>query len=421
MQGKTVVLGVSGGIAAYKACEVASRLTQEGATVHVVMTASAQRFVTPVSFQALTHQPVYTSLWPSHADHEAGVYAAMAHIGLADSADIILIAPASANVIARLAHGMADDLLTTLALATRAPLIVAPAMNPAMLSHPATQRNLAALRELGYTIIEPESGRMACEHVGTGRLPATETLIAQLRAVLVKTTGNPIKDLAGKKVLVTAGPTREALDPVRYIGNRSSGRMGYSLAAEAAARGADVVLVSGPSALPTPHGVQRIDVTTTQEMLEAVLEHASASDIIIAAAAPADFRPARVAAQKIKKRETSNGKLTIRLTPNPDIIAEVGRRKESHQVTVGFAAETQNTTAEARLKLGTKNLDAIVANDVTQSDAGFEVATNRVTWITTETEEAWPLLTKHEVAARILDKIQNLIYDRFVNWLTADA
>jgi phosphopantothenoylcysteine decarboxylase/phosphopantothenate--cysteine ligase len=415
MQGKTVVLGVSGGIAAYKACELASRLTQDGVTVHVVMTESAQRFVAPLSFQALTHQPVHTSLWPDSTEGEAGVYAAMAHIGLANEADAVLVAPASANVIARLAHGLADGLLTTLILATRAPVLVAPAMNPKMLAHPATQKNLATLCELGYKIIEPESGRMACEHIGSGRLPETEVLITALREVLsdnVEAHGSaPATQsnlpLQGKTVLVTAGPTREPLDPVRFLSNRSSGKMGYAIAGEAAARGARVLLVIGPTNLPAPGGIERLDVTTTQEMFDAVTQHMAECDIIISAAAPADYRATNIAAQKIKKQ--NGGTIQIELVPTPDIIAHVGRIKRANQIVVGFAAETENLLDEARRKLHDKNLDAIVANDVTQSDAGFDVETNRVTWVSAAVVETWPLLPKREVAARILDQAQEML------------
>jgi len=410
MRGKSIILGVSGGIAAYKACELASRLTQQGARVQVVLTAGAQHFVPPLTFQALTHQPVHTSLWPAASDGEAGVFAAMAHIGLADSADAILIAPASANLIARLAHGLADDLLSTLVLATRAPILIAPAMNPIMLAHPATQRNLSALRELGYRIVEPDSGRMACEHVGAGRLPPTETLIAQLRAALpdgAAQTENP-QDLAGKKVLITAGPTREALDPVRFLSNRSSGRMGYNLAEEAAARGAETILISGPCQLAAPPAVLRVDVTTTQEMFDAVSARAPHCDIIIAAAAPADFRAANPASQKIKKQDSVGATLNLELIAAPDIIAAVGQRKQPHQIVVGFAAETGDPRAEAQRKLQSKHLDAVVANDITLDGAGFEVDTNRVLWVTAENVEEWPLLSKRAVAARIFDRLIDL-------------
>jgi phosphopantothenoylcysteine decarboxylase/phosphopantothenate--cysteine ligase len=281
MNGKTLVLGVSGGIAAYKACELASRLTQAGAAVHVVLTPGAQKFVQPLTFQALTHHPVHTDLWPEDSGDEAGVFAAMAHIGLADRVDAVLIAPASANIIARLAYGLADDLLSTIVLATRAPVLLAPAMNPQMLANAATQRNLRTLQEFGYYVIEPETGRMACEHVGSGRLPETAVLINALQRVL--DSSSVTRDLGGKTVLVTAGPTREPLDPVRFLSNRSSGKMGYAIAEEAARRGARVWLVSGPTQLTCPGGVQKVDVTTTQQMLEAAAQYAPECDFVIAA------------------------------------------------------------------------------------------------------------------------------------------
>ena len=403
MRGKEIVLGVCGGVAAYKACELASHLTQDGAIVHTVLTQNAMRFVSALSFQALTHQPVHTSLWPQTGESEAGVFAAMAHIDLADRADAIIIAPATANLLAKLANGLADDLLTTLILATRAPILIAPAMNPAMFSHPATQRNLKTLRELGYSLIEPDSGRMACEHVGAGRLPDTPTLISALEAVLW-----PPQDLAGKQVLITAGPTREALDAVRYLSNRSSGRMGYALANEAARRGAKVLLVSGPTNLSAPTGVETINVTTAREMHDAVLARMARTDIFIAAAAPADFRAEQIAPDKIKKRELKDGVLRLELSANPDIVKEAGRVKKSGAIIIGFAAETRDVVAEAQIKLREKGLDAIVANDVSQSDAGFDVETNRVIWITSETVEEWPLLSKTEVAARIFDGVLGL-------------
>jgi phosphopantothenoylcysteine decarboxylase/phosphopantothenate--cysteine ligase len=399
MHGKTILLGVSGSIAAYKACELASRLTQSGAIVPVVLTSGAQKFVSPLTFQALTRQPVHSSLWPQDSSGESGVTAAMAHIGLAEKADAILIAPASANCIARLAHGLSDDLLTTLVLAARCPILIAPAMNPAMLEHPATQNNLEILRGFGYQLIDPESGRMACEHIGQGRLPETEVSIAHLQRVLAPTP----QTLAGKTVLITAGPTREMLDPVRYLTNRSSGKMGYALAQAAQERGARVVLISGPTQLKAPGGVQVENVITTQEMHDAAMRHAPSCDVIIASAAPADYRPAQIAAQKIKKQGTQN--LTLDLVPTPDIIAAVGAQKRAGQIIIAFAAETENLTHEARRKMQAKNADAIVANDITQEGAGFDVSTNRVTWIMQNDEETWPLLSKKEVAARILDKV----------------
>lgn len=399
MTGKTILLGVSGSIAAYKACELASRLTQNGVLVPVVLTEGAQKFVAPLTFQALTRQPVYTSLWPHDSASESGVLAAMAHIGLAEKADAILIAPASANCMARLAQGLSDDLLTTLVLAARCPVLLAPTMNPAMLEHPATQNNLEILRGFGYRIIEPESGRMACEHIGQGRLPETEVLISHLQKVLAPAQ----QTLAGKTVLITAGPTREMLDPVRYITNRSSGKMGYALAQAAQERGAKVVLISGPTQLKAPGGVQIENVSSTQQMHDAVLQHAPQCDVIIASAAPADFRPARIATQKIKKQGAEN--LALDLVPTPDIIAAVGAQKRAGQIVIAFAAETENLKDEARRKMQAKNADAIVANDITQEGAGFEVSTNRVTWITQNAEETWPLLPKDEVAARIWEKV----------------
>ena len=373
MQDKTIVLGVCGGIAAYKSCDLASQLTQRGARVQVVMSANAARFVTPLTFQALTQQPVHTSLWPETHD-ASGVAASMAHINLANEADAIIVAPATANCLARLAHGLADDLISTLILATRAPVLLAPAMNPAMLEHAATQNNLQVLAALNYQIIAPESGRMACEHVGAGRLPTTEVLISHLERALAGA-----KDMEKLHVLVTAGPTREMLDPVRYLSNRSSGRMGYAIAATCAQRGASVTLISGPTSLPCPLDVTRIDVTSAQEMQRAVEACFAQCDVFIGAAAPADYRAREVSTQKIKK----NGKaiLSLDFITNPDIIGAIGARKRENQILIGFAAETQNVLDNARQKLHTKNLNAIVANDVTQSDAGFDVDTNRVTWI----------------------------------------
>lgn len=406
MKNKTIVLGVSGGIAAYKACELASRLTQMQVRVPVVMTSGAQKFVQPITFAALTHEPVYTSLWPHSFEGERDQYNAMAHIKLADEADAILIAPASANCIARLAHGLSDDLLSTLILATRAPILVAPAMNPQMLAHAATQKNLQNLRELGYHIIEPDSGRMACEHIGSGRLPETEVLISHLRQAVEGVIESTSRDYEGKTVLITAGPTREALDPVRFLSNRSSGKMGYALAEVATRRGANVILVSGPTQLQTPPGVQRIDVVSTQQMFDAAVKHASSCDLIIAAAAPADFRPASYQKQKIKK---ANASTQLVLEPTPDIVANLAQNKRAHQIVIGFAAETGSVVSEAQRKLGAKDLDAIVFNDITETGAGFDSDTNRVTWITPGATEAWPLLSKREVSTRILDKAIELL------------
>ena len=401
MHGKTIILGIGGGIASYKIADLASKLTQRGADVHAVLTDSATRFIAPLTFQTLTHNPALTSLWVEPNNADAGLSAGMPHIALADRADLIVIAPATANLISKLARGAGDDLLTTLVLASRAPVAVAPAMNPQMLNHPATQRNLAVLREFGYQIIEPESGRMACEHVGTGRLPATPELINWIENALF-----PVRDLEGLRVVVTAGPTRENLDPVRYLSNRSSGKMGYAIAENAAARGAKVTLVSGPTNLLAPRNVERINVQTALEMRAATASAFAACDALIAAAAPADFRAANAPAQKIKRGERTD--LTLELVANPDIVRECAQSKRAGQIVVGFAAETGDPTTEATRKLREKNLDAIVANDVSAPDAGFDVETNRVIWIAPGVTEAWPLLRKSEVAARIWDAILKL-------------
>jgi phosphopantothenoylcysteine decarboxylase/phosphopantothenate--cysteine ligase len=421
LAGRIIVLGVGGGIAAYKICELASRLTQRGAIVQTVLTKSAEQFVTPLTFAALTGQPVHSSLWPQDFSTTSGVMASMAHIDLARQADAILIAPATADLISKLAHGAADDLLTTLALATTAPVLVSPSMNPLMLQHPATQHNLKLLEELGYTIIDPESGRTACREEGSGRLPETKVLLEALENTLqkVETASRRLKkqqDAASTKVLsplhnrtvlITAGPTREALDPVRFLGNRSSGKMGYALAIAAEALGAKVLLVSGPVQIAAPQGIQILPVTSTEEMYEAVLSNASQCDIIIAAAAPADFRPAKVATQKLKKR--GNEPLHLHLEPTPDIIAAVAANKTSGQVIIGFAAETNDGVENARKKLMAKNLDAVVLNDVTQPGAGFETETNQVTWVAPDQNEEWPMMPKRKVAERILERAAELL------------
>jgi phosphopantothenoylcysteine decarboxylase/phosphopantothenate--cysteine ligase len=398
MQGKTIVLGIGGGIASYKIADLASKLTQRGADVHAVLTHSATKFIAPLTFQALTHNSALTSLWVGENNEESGKSAGMPHIALADGADLILIAPATADLIAKLAGGFGDDLLTTLILATRAPIAIAPAMNPTMLAHPATQRNLQVLRDFGWHIIEPDAGRMACEHVGSGRLPETAELMSEIERILF-----PNLDLAGKTVVITAGPTRENLDPVRYLTNRSSGKMGYALAENAAARGAKVMLISGPTNLPTPQNVEKVPVETALQMLEATKSAFQNADILVAAAAPADFRVLEAAPQKIKRGDQKLSE--IQLIANPDIVASCAATKKSGQIAVGFAAETGNLVEEARRKLATKNLDVIVANDVTQADAGFDVDTNRVTWISAQNQSEWPLMTKNEVAARIWDEI----------------
>ena len=401
MRGKTIILGIGGGIASYKIADLASKITQNGADVHAVLTESATRFIAPLTFQTLTHNPALTSLWVAPENADSGLSAGMPHIGLADRADLILVAPATANLISKLAQGAGADLLTTLVLATRAPIAIAPAMNPQMLAHPATQRNLQTLRDWGYHLIEPDAGRMACEHVGMGRLPGTPELIQFIEKIVA-----PARDLDGWKVVVTAGPTREDLDPVRFLSNRSSGKMGAALAQNAAARGARVTLISGPTNLMAPPRVARVNVTTALEMREATLRVFEDCDVLIAAAAPADFRAANVPTHKVKRGDQSE--LTLKLVANPDIVRECAQNKRAGQIVIGFAAETGDPIIEAMRKLREKNLDAIVANDVSAPDAGFDVETNRVTWITSESAHAWPLLRKTEVAARVWDEVAKL-------------
>ena len=401
MRGKTIILGVGGGIASYKIADLASKLTQNGADVHAVLTASATRFIAPLTFQTLTHNPALTSLWVEPNNPDNGLSAGMPHIALADRADLVLVAPATADLISRLAQGTGDDLLTTLVLATRAPVAVAPAMNPEMLRHPATRRNLEVLREFGYRIIDPNEGRMACEHVGAGRLPETPQLMEWIEGALF-----PRRDLEGTKVVVTAGPTRENLDAVRYLSNRSSGKMGYALAQNAAERGANVTLISGPTNLAAPSNVERQNVTTALEMRDATARAFADCDVLIAAAAPADFRAASATQGKIKRGDQT--RMSLELEANPDIVRECASQKKAGQIVVGFAAEIGDPTEEARRKLREKGLDAIVANDVSAPGAGFDVETNRVWWITQADADAWPLMPKSEVAARIWDEIGNL-------------
>ncbi len=401
MHGKTIVLGIGGGIAAYKIADLASKLTQRGADVHAVLTQAATRFIAPLTFTALTHNPAQTELWPTGEGARAGLAAGMPHIELADKADLVFIAPASADLLARLAGGFADDLLTTLVSATRAPIAVAPAMNPTMLARPATVRNLATLRADGFHIIEPDAGRMACEHVGTGRLPETAELLERIEGLLF-----PRRDLAGKRVLITAGPTREALDPVRFLSNRSSGKMGFALAQVARERGASVTLVCGPTSVPPPDGVEVVRVETAEQMLAATLGVFEACDILVACAAPADFRAAAPAAQKIKRGELQT--LSLELVANPDIVGACGARKRANQLVIGFAAETENLETNARRKLAEKHLDAVIANDVSQSGAGFDADSNAATFITQTGRVQWELLSKTALAGHVWDEVARL-------------
>lgn len=391
--GRHIVMGVTGSIAAYKAVEVVSRLRKLGAEVHVIMTRAAREFVTETTFREISGQHVAGDMWaPVHAFQ-------VEHIALAKLADLVLVAPATAHVLAKAAHGLADDMLSTTLLATRAPVFFAPAMNTNMYENVATQENLQTLRKRGCHIIEPDSGHLACGTSGKGRLPEPAAIVVEVVRYFTQSQA-----LAGRKVLVTAAGTREPIDPVRFLGNRSTGRMGFAVAAEAARRGAEVTLIAGPTSLRAPAGVRRIDVETAQEMRAAVLAAYDAADIVIKTAAVADYRPATVAEHKIKKSE---GELTLTLVRNPDILYELGQKK-IRQVLVGFAAETRDVAAYARAKLAKKNLDFIVANNVAESDAGFGAETNRVTIYGADgSEERYPLLSKAEVAAHILDKAQS--------------
>ncbi len=363
---KRVLLGVSGGIAAYKSPDLVRRLRERGHEVRVVMTRGAQDFITPLSLQAVSGQSVHTTLLDEQAE------AAMGHIELARWADVVLIAPATADIIARLAHGLADDLLTTLCLATEAPIVLAPAMNHRMWVAPATQANVETLTTRGVRLLGPGSGDQACGEVGEGRMLEPAQLAADLDAGVPAGPGDT--GLAGLGVLITAGPTREAIDPVRYISNHSSGKMGYAVAAAARAAGASVILVSGPSDLPVPPGVERVQVESAAEMRDAVLSRVDGCDIFIAAAAVADYRPAKKSEQKIKKKASA---LEIALVRNPDILAEVAAGDHA-PFTVGFAAETEKLEAHARDKLERKSLDMIAANTVAGANAGFGVDTNRL-------------------------------------------
>ncbi len=392
----SIVLGVTGGIAAYKAADLASKLVQAGATVDVVMTEAATRFVGPLTFQALTGRPVHIGPFRLLEQTE------MPHLSLAQRAHLLVIAPATANTLAKLAHGLADNLLCAVALATRAPLVLAPAMDTDMWDHPATRENLEVLRRRGAWIVGPGEGRLASGRIGRGRMAEVGEILGTIRLVLGR--DGP---LAGKRVLVTAGGTQEPLDPVRYLGNRSSGKMGYALAQTALDRGATVILVTAPTALPAPVGAKRVEVRTAEEMCDAVLAAVPECDILVMAAAVADFRPAEVVGQKIKKEAAG---LTLRLERTPDILAEVAVERERSgrpSLVIGFAAETEDLLRHARAKLEAKRLDLIVANDVSSPDSGFGADTNRVILLDRHgLEQALPLLPKEEVAGRIWDWVE---------------
>ena len=391
MKKPCVVLGVTGGIAVYKACELLRLLQKRGIDVFVVMTQNACRFVAPLTFETLSGHPVAVDTFDRPQTWE------VEHIALAKRADLFLIAPATANIMGKMACGIADDMLSTTVMATRAPVLVAPAMNTGMWENAAVQQNVKTLRARGVEIVAPVSGHLACGDNGAGKLEDV-AVIAERACVLLFAK----KDMEGLRVMVTAGPSREALDPVRYISNRSSGKMGYAIALAAQKRGAEVTLLSGPVAIEAPQGVKLVPFTTTQELLDRASELAQEQDLLIQAAAPADYRAKEVAPQKIKKQ--GGEPMTFTLVENPDVAATLGKAKRSGQVFVGFAAETNDVLAHARDKLARKNLDMIVANDVTRPGAGFDVDTNIVTLITKDGQEALPMMSKAEVAQRILDR-----------------
>ena len=394
-----ITLGVTGGVAAYKAAELVRRLQQEGFTVQVVMTRFAREFITPLTFAALSGQKVITDLF-AESGGEANLESAIEHIAVAQRTDLLLVAPATADVIAKFARGIADDFLTTLHLASTAPVVLAPAMNVNMWNHPATQENLGMLRARGVHIVQPDEGYLACGMTGPGRLAGQEAIVAAVQEAL-----KVQRDFVGETVLVTAGPTCEDIDPVRYITNRSSGKMGYAVAEAAARRGARVVLISGPTSLDAPAGVERVNVRTALEMQQAVRQHFGKASVGIFAAAVADYRPAETVSQKIKR---SKDVLEIRLESNPDILASVAAEKGARLV-VGFAAETDRIAENARKKLTAKNADLIVANDVTAEGAGFDLDTNVVTLFARDGRDLpLPKMTKSEVAGRILDEVVRL-------------
>ena len=391
LSGKTVVLGITGGIAAYKMANVASALRKTGAEVHCILTENATKFITPLTFETLTNNRCIVDTFDRNFQYD------VAHVSLAKKADVMLIAPATANVIAKLAHGLADDMLTTTVLAARCPKLVAPAMNTGMLENPATQENLQTLRRYGFQIIAPVTGMLACKDVGSGKLPEPETLVEEVYRVIARE-----KDMAGLHVTVTAGPTQEALDPVRFLTNHSSGKMGYAIAREAALRGAEVTLISGPVSLEPPMHVRLVSVTTARDMLEAVQAALPQTDILIKAAAVADYRPASIADNKLKKKD---GELSIPLERTEDILGWVAEHRHEGLFVCGFSMETENMLENSKKKLEKKNLQMIVANNLKTQGAGFGVETNVVTLITKDGAKELPLMAKTAVAGKLLDEI----------------
>jgi phosphopantothenoylcysteine decarboxylase/phosphopantothenate--cysteine ligase len=397
-----IALGVTGGIAAYKAAEVLRTLQDRGIRVQVIMTRAAQEFVKPLTFAALSGEKVITGMFSPGEEQEPNVDSAVEHIAVAQSIDALVVVPATADILAHFAQGIATDFLTTLYLATTAPVVVAPAMNVNMWNHPATQANLEILRKRGVKIVEPGAGYLACGMVGHGRLAENDAIVAAVLEVL-----GASQDLSGETVLITAGPTREKIDPVRYLTNRSSGRMGYALAEAAVRRGARVLLVSGPTSLTPPGAAEVTRVESTEEMRDAVLDLLPQASIVIKTAAVADYRPKSAAGQKIKRK----GPMTLELEATPDILKELSSKKTS-QIIVGFAAETENVLENARQKLLAKNIDAIVVNDVSREGIGFDSDRNAVTIITRDDVVEVPETTKWEVAQRVLDQIVKLRQQR---------
>jgi phosphopantothenoylcysteine decarboxylase/phosphopantothenate--cysteine ligase len=391
---KTIVLGVTGGIAAYKAAELASKLTQAGARVEVIMTEAATKFISPLTFRSLTDRPVVTSMWELASEFS------IEHVALAEAADVVVIAPATANIIAKLAAGIADDMLSCTVLATRAPVIIAPAMHSGMWENSITQENVAKLKKRGLVFVGPEYGRLASGGMGQGRFAEIEKIVGTISQVLGRKG-----DLEGKRIVVTAGGTQEAVDPVRFVGNRSSGKMGYAVAEAARDRGAEVILVTAPTALPDPAGMTVVHIESAAQMRKAVTKAVAEADALIMAAAVADYQPRSRAKQKIKSEATGTS-LTLRLVRTPDILSEV----KGDFIKVGFAAESENLIANARGKLKKKQVDLFVANDITAPDSGFGADTNKVTLIDREGKiEELPLMTKREVADRILDRVAELL------------
>lgn len=398
LTGKKILLCVSGGIAVYKACALTSKLVQAGAEVKVIMSDSAMEFVSPLTFQALSRNDVFTNTFDEKNPK------VIAHIDLADWADLVLVAPATANIIGKLAHGLADNMLTTTLLATTAQVWIAPAMNVHMYDHPAVKQNIQTLHNYGYQFIEPSEGFLACGYVGKGRLEEPEKIVELLKQYFEKKViGQPLQDV---KIVITAGPTREKIDPVRYLSNHSSGKMGYAIAEVAAKLGANVTLISGPTSIAPPEFVNVINIESAQEMYDRVMEYYPYTDVVIKSAAVADYRPKITHEIKLKKQA---GSLNVEMERTKDILKELGKLKK-HQLLVGFAAETNNVEEYAKKKLETKNLDLIVANNVTSKGAGFGTDTNIVTIIDRNLEKIeLPLMTKHEVAKELLDKVQLLL------------